>query len=244
MLSKRQEKLIRSLQSKKFRKEHQLFCVEGLKLLHEAIESKIDIEQILITEQAKESLGEIDREYERLEEEQMKSLSSLSTAPGVMAVIKIPDEKDIEVDLALYLDGISDPGNMGTIIRTAEGLGVQKIILSPDCVDLFSPKVVQASMGSIFRMNYTIRNRKSLSDELRKGRKLYTADMDGSEIYVADLQTPAILIMGSESHGVSDELLQLENSKLSIPISSKLESYNVAISTAMILSEFKRRSLI
>ncbi len=244
MFSKRQEKLIRSLQNKKFRNEFGLFTIEGMKLLEEALKSSVELNQIYCTESYAERPEFNGLPLEIISEREMGRISNLSTPPGILAIVKIPKPAFKPLDLILYLDGISDPGNMGTIIRTAEGFGVSQFVLSKDCVEIYSPKVVQASMGSIFRTAFIERELKEILNELKGAYHFYAAEMNGENIYEASLKTPAMLIMGSESHGVTAQGRTEEIQQLSIPISEQLESLNVSIANAIILSEFKRRSLL
>jgi len=244
MYSNREEKLIRSLQKKKFRQAEGLFVLEGSKLLSEALKSNVELLAVYYTSSNEDAFNWEELGGELISDRQMEKISSLKTAPGILATVKIPQAQLEDSRLILYLEGISDPGNMGTIIRTAEGFGIDQIILSADCVELFSPKVVQASMGSLFRMKFHYSDLSTLKGSLGGKYQFYAADMDGEEHYTAQLKLPAVLILGSESHGVSDEAKEDDVNSLSIPISEKLESLNVSIANAIILSEFKRRSLI
>lgn len=245
MFSNKQEKLIRSLQKGKYRKQEELFAVEGHKLVQEALNSPVTIVQIYCTEGNEVSyLAANDSRVEMISQEKMQKISSMATPPGIIALLKTPSEEFKKEEMVLFLDGISDPGNMGTIIRTAEGFGINQLVVSPHCVELFSPKVVQASMGSIFRMAYTISEFSKFLSENANHYQFYSADMKGETIYEADLQLPGVLIMGSESHGVSELAKSAAIRQLSIPIQAQLESLNVAIANAIILSEFKRRHLL
>lgn len=246
MLSRKEEKLIRSLKQKKFRYRDRLFLIEGEKLLGEAIRSNVKPELILYTEEVELELGNFQEENLRLlDSKRMKELSNLSTPPGILAVVKMPESDLQPSTVTLYFDEISDPGNLGTIIRTADAMGVKQLLLSPNSTDPYAPKTVQASMGSIFRLKIAERSIAEL-EALRAGADFhfFAADMEGENLYETDLKSPAILIMGSESHGLSPEIAQLEATKLSIPMKSSVESLNVGVSTAIILSEFSRRKLI
>ncbi|MAY82806.1 MAG: RNA methyltransferase [Flavobacteriales bacterium] len=241
MWSNKQEKLIRSLQQKKYRKQHSLFVVEGLKSVNELINSDLEIEYIYTTDSIQfNDLEKIDIEATMISELQMKSISSLTNPPGVLAVAKIPEQELITGDLVLYLDEVRDPGNLGTIIRSAEGFGVSQLVLSPNCVDPFSPKVVQASMGSLFRLPLAVESFESLYKRLSNDYSFYAADMDGENLHQYELGMPAVIVMGNESQGLSDDI-QSKIKTLSIPIAKSLESLNVAVSAAVILAEFRRQ---
>lgn len=242
MFTKKQEKFIRSLQQKKFRKQENVFIVEGLKLVNEAIESRMLIRELYFTAALKDSI-EIPNGLDAIEltEIEIKRISSLTTAPGVLALLEIPSAQFQNEEVILFLDGVSDPGNMGTIIRTAEGFGLKQIVCSLDCVDIYSTKVVQATMGSLFRMRFDYRELADFIESAEDGFNFYAADMHGENIYTADLKSPAIFILGNESKGISATAKNDSIQQLSIPISKNLESLNVAISNAVILSEFRRR---
>lgn len=245
MISKKEDKFIRALHKKKYRNLEQKFIAEGEKVLAELKRSRLEVESLYCTEG---QLSACEEQFAGkavvIDERAMKSISLLSNPPGILAVVKQPPPQFKEEKFILYLEDLSDPGNVGTILRTAEGFGIKQLVVSPNCTELFSPKVVQASMGSLFRLNYQIKELKTLIDELKPRYQFYSANMDGNELYTAELQTPSVLILGSESHGISKEAGRLVDQELSIPISQELESLNVAIANAIILSEFKRRKLI
>lgn len=242
MFSKKQEKIIRSLRQKKFRKQHGLFVAEGLKTIEELLQSELQIEGIYATEAMLHAIEGLDQnKLFALSETQMRSISSLSEPPGILAVVRIPAPQLQKGQVLLYLEEIRDPGNLGTIIRSAEGFGVSQLLLSPNCVDPYSPKVVQASMGSLFRLPIAYESLDPLRTELRDDYHFYAADMQGSNVYEMKIELPAVLIMGGESNGLSNEIRTSQVEKISIPINDSLESLNVAVSTAVILAEFRRR---
>jgi TrmH family RNA methyltransferase len=237
MISKSQEKLVRSLTRKKYRNQEGLFILEGEKLLNEALDSKFELEFLLATEAKAASLGLED--YTLIEERSLQKLSQLKTSPGIMALAKMKDLSIPEQgDLFLLLDQVKDPGNLGTIIRSAEAFGVSAIICSEQTVDQYNPKVVQASMGSIFRLPMRY---EPLEDFLQKKSALnrYAIDLNGSSIYQGSLHKPALLLMGSESHGVSESLLAHVDECLTIPMQGKVESLNVSVATALALAAFQ-----
>jgi TrmH family RNA methyltransferase len=232
MLTKNQIKLIRSLSLKKNRQKHGLFIVEGEKLVNEVLSSDWEIEGIYAT---KEWLGE---NALIISNNDLIRISSLKTPNKVLAIVKIKKGSlDITGNTVLALDGIKDPGNLGTIIRLADWFGVKDIICSDDCVDYLNPKVVQSSMGSFTRVNlhYT-----SLTDAFKKysDYKLTMTVLNGTPLSEMKNTDKKIIVMGSESKGISKEILELTSEKITIPKSksSKAESLNVSIAAAIILN--------
>lgn len=237
-LTKKEEKLIASLQQKKFRKAEGLFFVEGIKMVEEAISSDFTVRFIV---------SSIDYTVEGLpvktcDERTMQRIAAFKTAPGILAVIEIPNSSStVNSNITLVAEKVQDPGNLGTIIRTADALGVKQMICSVDCVDHFSPKVVQASMGSIFRMKIQVTDLFTYVDELDEAIPIYAAHLNGANLYQTKIQTPCVLIAGNESKGMSDELTAKVTHLLKIPMVGRAESFNVSIATAIILSEFSRQ---
>jgi TrmH family RNA methyltransferase len=246
-LSKKEEKLIQSLKQKKFRKIEKQFVVEGEKMVKEALASSFEVSLLLLTpgmlEQWEGSLPEED--YCRVAEEAtVKKLSSMSTSPGVLALVKIPESQEGNSgQISLALEHLQDPGNLGTIIRSAESLGVNEIICSNNTVDVFSPKVVQASMGSIFRVKVQYTDLKNYLEKASGQSHVYAAYLEGESLYEHSFEVPAILLMGNESKGISDALMPFVEKRISIPMEGAAESFNVAIATAIILSECRRQLL-
>tara|TARA_Y200000002_G_scaffold378633_1_gene386408 strand:+ start:5901 stop:6605 length:705 start_codon:yes stop_codon:yes gene_type:complete len=232
MLTKNQIKLIRSLSLKKNRQKHGLFIVEGEKLVNEVLSSDWEVEGIYAT---KEWLGE---NATIISNNDLSRISSLKTPNKVVAVVKIKKGTlDINSNTVLALDGIKDPGNLGTIIRLADWFGVEDIICSNDCVDYLNPKVVQSSMGSFTRVNL---NYTSLMDAFKKysDYKLLMTVLNGTPLSEMTNADKKIVVMGSESKGISNKILELTSDKITIPKSksSKAESLNVSVAAAIILS--------
>ena len=232
MLTKNQIKFIRSLSLKKNRQKHGLFIVEGEKLVNEVLSSDWEVERIYAT---KEWLGE---NATIISNNDLTRISSLKTPNKVVAVVKIKKSSlDITSNTVLALDGVKDPGNLGTIIRLADWFGVEDIICSDDCVDYLNPKVVQSSMGSFTRVNlhYT-----SLMDAFKKysDYKLFMTVLNGTPLSEMTNTDKKIVVMGSESKGISNKILELTSDKITIPKSksSKAESLNVSVAAAIILS--------
>ncbi len=241
VLSRNQEKFIRSLQQKKFRKQEALFVVEGEKMVQEALNSDFKIHSIVL-DKNKTELQKVISEAYLTDEMGMKRMSTFKTPPGILAVLETKEDRQIMDDpIVLVLEKIQDPGNLGTIIRTADAFGIQTIVCSEDTVEHLSPKVLQATMGSIFRVNLHYVNLHNYLEERRKHSTLYAAHLNGSNVYDVSLQKPATLIMGNESKGISEESMQMVENSIKIPIPGNVESFNVSIATAILLAEFNRQ---
>lgn len=240
MVSKNQIKLINSLQQKKYRKIHQLFIAEGKKVIQELIDANFSLEHLFVT---KENLFDKKFQTEFISESELKKISALTTANDCLAVFKIKatNSKLSSSDLELALDNIKDPGNMGTIIRLCDWFGISKIVCTEETVDIYNPKVVQATMGSLARVEVVYTN---LTDYLKTtDLDIFGTFMEGENIYKSELPPKGIIVMGNEANGISKEIENLVTQKISIPRFGSLqqtESLNVATATAIILSEFKR----
>lgn len=235
-LTHAQIKMIRSLKDKKFRDEYGLFVVEGEKLVREALDSSYEVESVYRMEEIGENV--------------MSRISICATPSPVLALVRIPADRssygkcDISGGLCLALDSVRDPGNMGTILRVADWFGVETVYLSPDCTDIFAPKVVQATMGSIFRVRTEVADIPELCRTFTsQGRPVYGTLLDGEDIYASDLEERALVVMGNESNGISGAVRNEISRGLRIPSFGKsgAESLNVAVATAVTLSEFRRR---
>lgn len=245
MITKNTVKLIQSLKQQKFRKQHGLFVVEGRKMVDELLNSSFEVEMLLATEKYAES-NRINHVYETVTQVQMEQMSGQDTEPGILAVVRIPEQKDITFlpsDTTLALDNIANPGNMGTIIRTADWFGIKNIMCSENCVEVWNPKVVQATMGSLFRINIY---KTDLCAFLKNHSdiKSYGAFLEGKNIFSDKLDfNGGIVVIGSESHGISEEVKGLISDPITIPkpAGSDTESLNASIATAIILSEFYRK---
>lgn len=239
MVGKSQIKLIKSLQQKKIRSQQQLFVVEGKKTVEELINSHVETYKVYTTnDQFATEYAEIS---ELISADDLKKISSLATPNGYLGVFKIPQSKKIDFDdWIVVLDFVQDPGNLGTIIRLCDWFGVNNLVCSTDTVDCYNPKVLQATMGSIARINMVYAN----LSEFLKGADLpiYGAFMEGETVYTAELPKKGILVMGNEANGVSQEVLSLINQKISIPQfgNKTTESLNVATATAILLNEIRR----
>lgn len=247
MISKNQAKLIRSLELKKNREREKLFVAEGPKVVGDLLAAGYKA-RILIDD-----------------EEDVRKVSFLQHPQGVLAVFEIPDttqftigQKELAstdylpsqgrtggVPLSLALDGIQDPGNLGTIIRIADWFGIETIYCSKGTADVYNPKVVQATMGSIARVKVVYTDLADLIDSLPEGTPVYGTLLDGENIYEQRLSPNGLIVMGNEGNGISPEIRKKITHKLLIPNFNTnpngADSLNVAIATAITCSEFKRK---
>lgn len=254
MISKNTIKRVNQLALKKFRQKEKLFLVEGDKMVLELANSEWDIDELFVTpgfEPIVKKAGVAARILHVVTQQELKQISRLKTPQNALAVCKIPIGETLpgflDESLSVYLDSVQDPGNLGTIIRICDWFGVENIFVSPETVDVFNPKVIQASMGSFSRVRVyecTIQEMKTLS--AKSEATLYGAFMDGANVYKQQLATKAVLVMGNEGNGISEETEKLIDQKLSIPNFSanvqRAESLNVSAATAILCSEFKRTS--
>lgn len=236
MLSNNQKKYLNSLKQKKYRNQYSSFIVEGEKMVNELVASDFEIEAVYGVEDLISYPSIIE-----ISEKELASLSLLKTPNKYFAVAKQKKVIDIVSDgLTIVLDNIQDPGNLGTIIRIADWFGISTIVCSPTCVDLYNPKVVQATMGSLFRIDVVYSDLTSFLAK-NKERAIYGALLGGENVYETTIQKDnAILIMGNESKGISAELIPFINHKITIPQFGKAESLNVAVATAILCSEYRR----
>ena len=240
MVSKNQIKLITSLQQKKYRFAHQLFFAEGIKVIQELVESNFELVHLYTTQNDFEEVSKDKKTI--IPESDLKKITALATPNSCLAVFKMPAEKKIgESGLILALDSIRDPGNLGTILRLCDWFGIDQLICSKETVDIYNPKVVQATMGSITRVNVNYVDLENFVSQAKL--PVFGTFMDGNNIYKTNLPQEGIIIMGNEANGISPELEKLIKNRLTIPrfgTLQKTESLNVATATAIILSEFRR----
>lgn len=242
MVSKSQIKLITSLSQKKYRRKHGLFAAEGKKTVSELLASDLELFLLLTEEDIFEAPSE---KTQLLESGDLKKISFLKTPQSCMALFKIPQFHETSTEgLVLALDGVSDPGNLGTIIRLCDWFGVQQIVCSENTVDCYNPKVVQATMGSISRVKLSYLDlSRYLSKIAEKQVPVYGGFMDGQNVYKEELPKNAVIVMGNEANGISEEIAGLITRRIAIPQVGKLqetESLNVSTATAILLSEFRR----
>lgn len=244
MITKNIIKLVQSLKQQKFRKEHGLFVVEGRKMIEELRSSSFDIVHLFATERYLEEHPLTDDRLEAVTEVQMSQMSGQDTPPGILAVVKTPKlEVPSSFDgIVLALDGIANPGNMGTIIRTAEWFGIKQIICSEDCVELWNPKVIQATMGSVFRMPIAYTDLSVfLEGSKRTGKAIYGALLEGENLFKKEGKwADGVIVIGSESHGIRDNITPLITHPITIPRASGslTESLNASMAAGIILAVF------
>ena len=233
-------KQIRSLREKKFRDAYGLFVVEGEKMVQEALLSDFEVVRVW----RRDEIGVA----------AMARISQLSTPSPVLAVVARPEPAGIVLQrsLCLGLDGIRDPGNLGTILRIADWFGVETVFASDDCVDQFNPKVIQASMGSVFRVRVVTADLVDIARRFREaGMRVYGTFLDGKNLYQETLVPEGLVLMGNEANGIRPEVAAEADARLLIPSFGRsaretgagtgAESLNVAAATAITLSEFRRR---
>jgi TrmH family RNA methyltransferase len=242
MITKNTVKFIQSLKQQKYRKEHQRFVVEGRKMVEELLRSPFEIDYLLATEKFSGEHPLFHPNLELVTEVQMEQMSGQDTPPGILAVVKIPKQKELPHEsMVLALDGIANPGNLGTIIRTAEWFGIKQIVCSEDCVELWNPKVIQATMGSIFRMNVVSTDLALyLKEEQKNGKAIYGALLNGEDLFKKTSWEEGIIVIGSESHGIREHILPLITHAITIPRAegSVTESLNASMAAGIILAFF------
>lgn len=242
MLSKSQIKLINSLSQKKYRAQHNLFTVEGVKGITEFLNSSFKLRHIYTT---KVVFDVIDEDCSIISDIELKKISQLKNPNTALGVFEIPENKPVDMSqLIIALDDVRDPGNLGTIIRLCDWFGVKDLLCSLATVDCYNSKVVQATMGSLSRVNVSY---VPLNDFLLKaGVAVFGTFMDGDNIYKTNLPEKGILVMGNEANGISTAIEALVIKRIAIPRFGSLkatESLNVAAATSICLSEFKRKSI-
>ena len=253
VLSKNRIKLIKSLEIRKFRKTHNLFVAEGNKTVTDLLESGFGIKTVIGTKEfLAESAGITAAGIETIEatQEEIKSASFLRQPQQAIALCSIPAEQETLPDpggqLVICLDNIQDPGNLGTIVRIADWFGIVNLVCSPDTADVYSPKCIQATMGSISRVSIFYSPLYPYLEPIKaQGIAIAGTFLDGDNIYQADLPENGVIIMGNEGKGISGNISELVGRKLLIPSfstgSRHAESLNVAIATAVVCAEFRRR---
>ena len=237
---------------KKYRTKENCFLIEGDKMVKEALDSDLKIKLLIVTDQFLNRYPVSQNHAERVIEtdaKELKKVSLLQHPQNSLAVCETPKNPELPDSLpdglSIYLDGIQDPGNMGTIVRICDWYGIQHIFCSPDSVDLYNPKVIQASMGSFNRIQLHECDFETLAGLAQKsGAPVFGAFMNGDNIYHKQLPKQAVLVMGNEGNGIRAAVEKQITNKLSIPNFSankiKAESLNVSVATAIICSEFKR----
>ena len=240
MVSSAEIKFVKSLSQKKFREQEGLFVVEGEKLVAEAVQSSFRVKKVY----HRDDIGET----------AMARMSALSSPSPALATVYIPEDlSEAELPsrgLFLALDGIRDPGNLGTILRIADWFGVDAVYASPDTVDVFNPKVVQATMGAIFRVKFHYTDIPALCERAKAmGGQVYGTFLDGENFYRKELsngaEAPSVIVIGNEANGISKQTAACVTDRLYIPPypadDAGSESLNAAVATAVTVAEFRRR---
>lgn len=241
MLSKNQIKYITQLKQKKYRDLNKTFVAEGFKVIDELLNSSLEVVHIYTTTALNFNVSDDILTY--ITDSELKKISFLTTANQCLALFRMKEIKlPADQGLKIGLDDIRDPGNLGTIVRLCDWFGIEDLICSHETVDVYNPKVVQATMGSLTRVNIFYTNLKEYLNDYR--HPVIGTFMEGDNIYTAELPATGLVLMGNEANGISDDIEKRVTSKLSIPRFGELqktESLNVATATAIILSEFKRK---
>ena len=245
MISKQQISFVRSLQQKKYRQMYGKFLVEGDKLVRELLASPFKIQAIFKTLTWSAAIQREKTEVIEVTEEELRKISTHENPNQVLAVAEIPSVNEglltsvLPRGLYLACDNLSDPGNAGTIIRTADWFGIQNIFFSENSVDAFNPKVVSAAKGSLFRVACHYVDLKALFEN-NPQLPVYGTFVDGQSIYKSVMPKEAIILIGNEANGIGDELLPFITHKIAIPNFGQAESLNAAVAAGVVLGEFKR----
>ena len=244
MITKNTIKQIASLRQQKFRKELGLFVVEGRKMVEELLRSDFETTGLFATETFLADYPSF-ADAEIVNEVQMEQMSGQDTPPGILAVVKIPEQSDIKTSspYVLALDGIANPGNMGTLIRTAEWFGINDVVCSNDCVELWNPKTVQATMGSLFRVKVWKTGLHAFLRQAKdEGKAVYGALLEGEDLFQIKAKPEGIIVIGSESHGIRADVLPCITHPVTIPRmgGSATESLNAAVAGGIIIAEMTR----
>ncbi len=246
MLSKAKIKFLQSLQHKKFRQLYHRFVVDGDKTVRELLASHFQVEAIYAEPwwmNKFKTLTQNVAEVHEISSDELQKISAHEKANGVVAVAHIPSPETIFFDpndFCLALDNISDPGNLGAIIRIADWFGIKSVLCSEGCVDAFNPKVVSSAKGSLFRTQVHYLNLPTFFAAHQPN--VYGALLEGESIYNTSLERKGILLIGNEAHGIAPELHPFITHKISIPSFGSAESLNAAVATGIICSEFSRQT--
>ncbi|TDQ06940.1 TrmH family RNA methyltransferase [Pedobacter metabolipauper] len=245
MLSKSQISYIKSLHQKKYRKENGIFIIEGIKSIAEFIQSSYQVHSIYYLVQYQSLLPNLPANIKLFEvnNAELDKISTLQTPQGILALVHIPENpvlsiKDLKNSFTLILDGVQDPGNLGTIIRTADWFGFKQVICSNTTVEVYNPKTVQATMGSLSRVKIHYLDLPSVLKEFKL--PVFGAVLNGKNIYETDWGTEGLVILGNEGQGISAEILELIDNPVTIPRVGEAESLNVAVSAAIFCSDISR----
>ncbi|HSD85524.1 MAG TPA: RNA methyltransferase [Anaerolineae bacterium] len=244
-------KFVRSLAERKYRLKEQRFAIEGARLIDDALAANLQPDWIFCAQQlpsrSQETLARLKErgiEISTVSDAVLKSCSDTETPQGLIAVLPFPHlAVPYELKLILIADALRDPGNLGTLLRSAAAAAVDLVLLSPETVDAYNPKVVRGAMGAHFRLPIVEAGWAEIADRVRR-MNIYLAAADGELSYIAaDWTQPSALIVGSEASGASQDALQLATKRLSIPLSREVESLNAAVAASVILFEAQRQRM-
>ena len=255
MISKNRARLFISLRKKKAREAEGLFVIEGDKLVKEFLSAKVPVKTLIAKKEFISTLPPFLKEcIDEIEEatyEELKQISSLKTPHNALALVPFPEQimipQELLGKLCVALDFVQDPGNLGTIIRAAAWFGIRNIVCSNDCVDLYNPKVIQATMGAILLVNVYYSDLKALVRRANENNvPVFGTFPDGESIYRHKLTSKGIILFGNESRGISDELIPFITHKIMIPGTGRampgIESLNVGMAASVVFSEFLRQT--
>lgn len=251
MISKNQIKFVYSFGKKKTRDEHQLFLAEGVKILRDIL-PYFEAEFVCATEEVYDEIKTLTKTHvEMATHAEIEKMTQLQSPPKALALLKMPQRKldftSISKSLVLALDGVQDPGNVGTILRIADWFGINTVLCSQQTADVYNPKTIQATMGAIARVSVSYVDLPSTLQTLKDQYKMpiYGTFLDGKNMYETELTSNGIIVMGNEGNGVtpeidkiSDHRLYIPNYPVGVPTS---ESLNVSVATAIVCAEFRRR---
>lgn len=248
MISRNKQKLIKSLQIKKYRKLHQMFLVEGAINVKELLESDFKIEHLFVTpsffEENEDLIESSFAHFEYSDEKELTEAGTLESNNAALAVVKMKEERALEVnkgEFVLVLDEVRDPGNLGTLIRIADWYGISKIICSEQCAEHYNPKVISATKGSFIRVNMYYCDLKIYLKELNlAGVKVFGAFLNGDNLHKTNFPDTGAILLGNEASGINRDLEAFVTNKITIPRFGGAESLNVAVASAVILDNVRR----
>jgi RNA methyltransferase, TrmH family len=253
MLTKRELKYYSSLNKLKYRKLEQKFIVEGIKLVDEAIKSNFYSELLIASENFANTHSEKLDKYKHstivqiISDNDFASIADTQTPQGILAIMEMPLQRYIDEtkdEIIVALDNISDPGNVGTIIRTCDWFGIKDIVVSNNSVDIYNPKVIRSTMGSLFHTNIHVSENiyGTLKTFQQSGKKILCADMNGENVYDSPKNEPYVLVFSNEANGPTQKLKEIADSIITIPKFGNAESLNVATAAAVIISEYSKNN--
>ncbi len=240
MISKAQIKFITSLKEKKYRDKNRLFIAEGPKIIKDLLQRNVKCKGIYGISDQQDDFLKFDVPYTYIDAKTLHKLSSFKTPNKMLAVFDCfkPNTQIHSDNPIVILEDISDPGNLGTIIRTCDWFGIDQIVCSTQSVDLYNPKVVQSTMGSVANVNVLYVDLAPFLKQIHKTHTLYICDLQGTSLYKQNFKSNAAFYFGNESHGISNTLSDLPSTRISIPKKGSAESLNLSMSCGIILSKY------